>query len=192
MRARLCLVSAQIQCDVIDVDFKKKPAHMLSISPKGTVPVLQTPTGEVIDESRAIIIWALSQHNPENWFDCDKHLADSLIDQNDGAFKAALDRYKYPNRFPDEDCFNARERGLEFLSILNDHLSTQAQLMGDKVTVVDICIFPFIRQFANVDISWFESLDLKPLQAWLNGHLNSARFKFIMKKQTQNPSLLLP
>lgn len=191
MRARMCLISARIQCNVIDVDFKNKPEHMLEISPKGTVPVLQTMQGDVIDESRAIIIWALSQNNPEGWFDCDKDQADMLIDENDGVFKAALDLYKYPNRFPDEDCSDAREKGLVFLTTLNERLRQYPQLMGDKVTVVDICIFPFIRQFANVDKSWFDTLDLKPLHAWLQGHLESDRFKCIMKKHERSPYLLL-
>lgn len=191
MRARMALVSAGIQCDVIDVDFKNKPEHMLKISPKGTVPVLQTVQGEVIDESRAIIIWALLQNNPEGWFDCDKDQADALIDENDGAFKAALDRYKYPNRFPEEDCSYARGQGLRYITKLDAILSRQRNLGGDKVTVVDICIFPFIRQFASVDRVWFDSLDLKPLQNWLAYHLKSDRFKHIMIKHKASPYALL-
>ena len=142
MRARMALVQAQIQCDVLEIDFKDKPAHMLEISPKGTVPVLNTLDGEVVDESLDVMCWALKQNDPEGWLDSE---VSDLIGENDGAFKAALDRYKYPNRFPDEDCSNARERGLAFLILLNERLKNHKQLMGENITIADIPIFPFIR-----------------------------------------------
>jgi len=191
MRARMALVSAGIQCEVHEIDFKNKPAAMLEISPKGTVPVLHTADGAVIDESREIMIWALSQNNPENWFDCDKDDADALINKNDGAFKAALDWYKYPARFEGEDCSGARELGLQFILKLNARLANHAQLMGDKTTVTDIAIFPFIRQFAAVDREWFDGQDIAPLHAWLDGHVNSTRFKHIMQKHKENPYNLI-
>ena len=81
MRARMALVSAQIQCDVVEVDFKSKPDHMLEISPKGTVPVLQTSDGKVIDESLDIIQWALENNDPDDLLIAD---ATVLIEENDG------------------------------------------------------------------------------------------------------------
>lgn len=41
MRARLALYIAKISHEHREVDLKNKPAEMLAISPKGTVPVLQ-------------------------------------------------------------------------------------------------------------------------------------------------------
>ncbi len=184
MRARMALVSAGIQCDVHEIDFKDKPAHMLEISPKGTVPVLQTEDGQVIEESLDIMLWALSQNDPGNWLE-NKDAALQLIAENDGPFKAALDRYKYPGRFEGEDCSGARDAGEAFLNKINEMISKEGQIFGAKATLADISIFPFIRQFAHVDKAWFDALPLKPLQDWLSGHLESDLFARIFKKQEQ-------
>ncbi|NQZ13702.1 MAG: glutathione S-transferase [Alphaproteobacteria bacterium] len=189
MRARIALLSARIQCEVHEINFRDKPEHMLKISPKGTVPVLRLNDGKVIDESRDIVMWALSQNDP-NAFLHDGGAVGKLVDDNDGWFKRALDRYKYPDRFPDEDCSNAREQGLEFLQALNERLMNTDHLLSNVVSVADICIFPFVRQFANVDREWFDALEIKPLQKWLDGHLNSDLFLHIFRKQKETPYAL--
>ena len=185
MRARMALVVANIQCSVHEIDFKNKPTAMLEVSPKGTVPVLVLGDGTLIDESLDVVLWALGQGDPEGYLDCDVEIAKALIAKNDGAFKAALDRYKYPNRFPDEDCSNAREEALSYLKQLESLLQKHKNLMGDNVSVADICIFPFVRQFANVDKEWFEAQDILATQSWLNRHIQSDLFQKIFKKQDE-------
>ncbi len=189
MRARMALFMARIPCTVHDIDFKNKPEEMLKASPKGTVPVLILEDGTVIEESLDIIYWALQQNDPDGWLMAQGY--EGLIAENDEMFKAALDRYKYPNRFPDEDCANAREQGLVFLQKLNDKLAAHAFLLNDQKGIADICIFPFIRQFANVDREWYEALDLKPLQNWLNTNLKSDLFQHIIKKYQETPYCLI-
>lgn len=192
MRARMALLSARIQCDVHEVDFKNKPAHMLEISPKATVPVLQIMDGQVIDESLDIVFWALEQNDPAGLLRHDLELAGQLIAENDGPFKAALDRYKYPGRFEGEDCSHAREDGLAFAEKLDGILEQSGgELMGAEISVADICIFPFIRQFANVDRAWFDALALPRLQAWLHRHIESDLFQRVFKKQGETPYMLL-
>lgn len=188
MRARMALISAQIQCDVHDVDLKSKPAHMLEISPKGTVPALLTKEGRVIEESLDIVYWALSQDDPENLL---QKGAEDLISENDGPFKSALDRYKYPNRFPDEDCSDARDNAEDFLRKLNNILKDQTYLMASSISVADICIFPFIRQCANVNREWFDGLPYKNLQKWLQFNVESELFKQTFKKQKENQYILI-
>lgn len=182
MRARMALLYAGIPVDIEEVDFKNKPATMLNISPKGTVPVLRRTDGAVIDESLDIMLWALEQHDPEGWRDADQAETKALITENDGPFKAALDRYKYPTRYPDEDCSGARDQGKDFLMALNTRLTAQPYLCGDHITLAAIAIFPFIRQFANTDRAWFDSLPIGPLHNWLSARLESALFKTIMEK----------
>ena len=169
MRARMGLVKADIPFQINEVDLKNKPQHMLEISPKGTVPVLQTIDGQVIDESLDIIAWAL----PDEWAQADH----DLIAENDGSFKAALDRYKYPTRYPDEDCSDARDHGEAFLQKLDQQVSC------DHQSLTDICIFPFVRQFAHVDRGWFESLPYKNVQEWLVFNINSDLFRTIFDKK---------
>ena len=132
---------------------------MLSISPKGTVPVLQLTDGTVIDESRDIILWALEQNDPKNLLDKTVRTeADALIDQNDNEFKYWLDRYKYADRHLEMTQEEYRQRGEVFLQQLEKQLEKHAYLLGDKVTVADIGIMPFVRQFAHVDREVFYSL----------------------------------
>lgn len=192
MRARLALYQAQVQVKICEVDLKQKPEAMLKISPKGTVPVLQLPDGRIIDESLALMSWALEQNDPNNWLLKDNTLAESLIAENDGSFKRALDRYKYPQRFADCDFENlskqARRQAGEFINTLNARLSEASYLSGSNPGFSDIAIFPFIRQFANVDMGWFQKLPLKPLQHWLMGLSESSEFKWVMQK---NRALLL-
>jgi len=181
MRARMALNYANISLTIQDIELKNKPVAMLEHSPKGSVPVLVLSDNHVIDESLDIMIWALKQHDPNGWL---AHLDQSqeLIKQNDGEFKRALDRYKYPNRYPDEDCSQARNIGSEFLIHLNERLEKQPFLNGEHITLADIAIFPFVRQFAHVDKDWFSTYPWKPLSTWLNNHLESDLFKKIMDK----------
>lgn len=168
MRARMGLVMAEIPFDIVEVDFKNKPQDMLDISPKGTVPVLQTMDGVVIDKSIEIVEWALG----DRWGEVDK----KLIADNDTWFKSALDRYKYPSRFAEEDVSNSREIGANFIAKLDMIVDPHHQ------TLTDICIFPFVRQFAHVDREWFYTLPYRQVIRWLDMNINSPLFKTIFDK----------
>ena len=183
MRARMALHYAGIEWEHREIELKNKPAQMLEISPKGTVPVLLLENNQVIDESLDIMLWALSQNDPERWLP-DLHRDDifNLIEQNDTIFKPALDRYKYPNRYPDEDCSNARDDGLKILEELNRRIANNGALSGNKNTLADYTIFPFIRQFAHVDKDWFNDQPIPDLRKWFNTHINSKLFTAIMEK----------
>ena len=59
MRARLGLAFTGQGYELREILLRDKPAEMLALSPKGTVPVLQLPEGRVIEESLEIVRWAL-------------------------------------------------------------------------------------------------------------------------------------
>ncbi len=190
MRARMAIAASGVECRLREVVLRDKPAEMLEASPKGTVPVIVEPDGTVIEESLDVMAWALAQNDAEAWLAPEHGTRadmDALIAECDGPFKRALDRYKYPNRYEDEGVVREEQRalGLQFLEKLNAQLNGRPQLFGSRVSYADIAIFPFIRQFANTDRGWFDALDLPNLQAWLEGHLESARFKQIMPKFAQ-------
>ena len=188
MRARMALYQAGVQCEIIEVELKVKPAAMLALSPKGSVPVLQLPSGEVLDESLDIMHWALAQNDPAHWLPSSWVISQSLMDENDTDFKANLDRYKYPQRFPGGDSVEAGDKGLLFLRKLTTQLNGNDYLLGQQVSFVDIAVFPFIRQFANTDVQWFAAQDLPSVQRWLDSLVNSVLFKTVMEK---NRSYLL-
>ena len=183
MRARLRLLFAGMKVELREVVLKNKPPQMLAISPKGTVPVLQLTDGTVIDESRDIMLWALEQNDSRNLLDkAVRTEADALIDQNDNEFKYWLDRYKYADRHLEMTQEEYRQRGEVFLQQLEKQLEKHAYLLGDDVTVADIGIMPFVRQFAHVDREVFYGLPYPNLQCWLQDWLQHPLFLQAMTK----------
>ena len=184
MRARMALWIAGLAVELREVKLADKPAELLAASAKATVPVLDFRDGSVIDESIAVMRWALHQSDPENWLSGDDL---ELIEEADGPFKHHLDRYKYPNRYENEPGFGTIDHQAEGLKILKGwdaRLSRYGQLNSSERSLADIALFPFIRQFANHDRAWFDAQDLPHLQRWLAGHLDSDLFKNIMPKFT--------
>lgn len=185
MRGRMALDAAQIKVEHREILLKDKPAEMLEASPKGTVPVVVLPDGQMIEESLDVMHWALSLNDPENWLPGDAEQRteiDALIARNDGDFKHHLDRYKYANRYEDAVSEDHRAAASEIVDDLEARLSSSPQLLGDAPTLADIAIFPFIRQFANTDRDWFDAQSWPNLQAWLANHLASERFVRVMAK----------
>lgn len=182
MRARMALKYAGIAVEIREIALRDKPAHLLQISPKGTVPVLLTAQGVVLEQSLDIMHWALQQGDPDGWLSVDAAQTQQLITENDTSFKQALDRYKYAIRFPEQPMETYRFQGEVFLAKLEQQLANTAFLMGNKLTLADIAIFPFIRQFSAVDAVWFESAGYPKLKSWLNLLLSSVLFNSIMDK----------
>lgn len=196
MRARLALSISEVQVEAREVILSNKPKELIDCSAKATVPVLHLIDKSVIDESLDIMLWALEQNDPQSWLPSsayDKEETNRLIAFNDSEFKPCLDKYKYASRFPEEEIDSYREQGVVFLKTLEEKLSKNSFLINASVSLADMAIFPFIRQFAYVDIDWFEKSEYKNLQTWLNELLHSQLFHQVMIKQPQwssNHSLL--
>lgn len=192
MRARLAVASAALACEVREVALRSKPAQLLTASPKGTVPVLVLPDGRVIDESLDVMLWALRQHDPEGWLQAPQGtLQDmlALIAGNDGDFKQHLDRYKYPNRYPQDPggelrgfAEQHRDAGAAWLWSWQGRLLNQPWLFGDRASLADMAVLPFVRQFAHTDAAWFAAQAWPQLQAWLARFEASARYQAVMGK----------
>jgi glutathione S-transferase len=182
MRARMALSISNARYEHREVVLRDKPPEMLEASPKGTVPVLVTEDGAVIEESLDIMRWALGRNDPEGWL---ARRDDPLQAANDGPFKHHLDRYKYATRYDDVDPEEHRAAALDILKRLEDRLGEGAYLCGDARGFADIAIFPFIRQFANADRDWFDAQELPRLQAWLAGLVGSELFAGVMLKHPQ-------
>ena len=184
IRARLALKAARVPVELREVVLRDKPAAMLTISPKGTVPVLQLPDGRVIDESLEIMHWALLQSDPEGWLaQHDATPGHALIATNDGPFKVLLDRYKYPERHPGQTALDHRQQAIVlFIAELDQRLSQQPFLLGAQASLVDMAIAPFIRQFAQVDADWFAKASFVALRRWLEGIVGSPRFESVMAR----------
>lgn len=192
MRARLALRSAAIEVELREIILRDKPEDFLAASTTQTVPVLVLQDGEVIEESRDIMLWALQRSgDPENWlapYHADKEAVSAFFDRLDGPFKSDLDRYKYAARFNRDKADIAsnqlihREQGAVFLGELEQSLARQKCLSGAQMGILDFACLPFVRQFRLADMHWFDAQDWPHLHSWLSQFLVSDRFAQIMEK----------
>ena len=180
IRARMALIYADICVEIQEVQLNNKPEHLLLISPKATVPVLQLTNGKVIAESLDIMRWALGLHDPEKWLRFGND-AEALIKRNDGDFKYVLDRYKYADRYPDFSQDYCRQQAEVFLAELEARLVNSKYLCGHSLSIADVAIFPFIRQYAGVDRDGFERSIFQALTKWLDTLLSLELFTVAMK-----------
>ena len=183
MRARLALAYSGIDYEHREILLKNRPDKLYALSPKGTVPVLQLNDGTVIDESIDVMKWALDQSDPEYWYTENIEVQNSLIDQNDGDYKKWLDKYKYHVRFKDGSYEEYQYAVGEILKGYESILSKSSYLCGDKVTLADMALFPFIRQGAHVDLDRINA-QFPKLSTWLKIFKESELFETIMKKYT--------
>ena len=182
IRSRLALYQAGIDYESIEISLKDKPSDFLALSPKGTVPVLVQSDGKVIEESLEIMLWALNISDPEHWILKGNDLSQKLIFENDFHFKKNLDKYKYADRFPEHSKEYYRAQCEIFLNILDEKLKFKLYLIEDRISLADIAIFPFIRQFFLEDENWFLDSKYDALKKWLRGLIDSHIFKEVMKK----------
>nr|WP_319390506.1 glutathione S-transferase [uncultured Cohaesibacter sp.] len=199
MRGRMGLFASGTVVELREIVLRDKPAHMLEISPKGTVPVLQLPDGTVIDESLDIMLWALGQNDPEGWLTPESGTLDEMLDliaEMDGSFKHHLDRYKYAARFEGGDEVVHRSMALIALASLQARLELSPHLFGSRPSLADIALFPFVRQFANTDRDWFDATAPIAVRKWLVEHESSSLFVSIFSKwpvwKEGSPVILFP
>ena len=127
------------------------------------------------------MLWALQLSDPDGWAIVDQPIAKAWIEKNDGPFKVLLDQYKYPNRYPDLNQAEVFHTAIEFmLKPIEVALQANPYLMGEKLSWVDIAIFPFIRQFSMVNPERFAHLPLPLSQRWLSQHLESELLHAVM------------
>ena len=185
MRAHMALKQAGIKVELREVKLSDMPEELLAVSPDKTVPVLVLVDGTAIDESWEIVKWALAQNDPGNWLGEDNALlldAEMLVETNDYSFKEDLDHYKYADRFPEQNKEDYRQACEEFIVELEEALSESPYLIAEHLSLADIGVFPFIRQFSLVDIEWFQQAPYPNVQQWLKGLIHSELFENVFQK----------
>jgi glutathione S-transferase len=185
MRARLALAVSGQACELREVVLRNKPAALLQASPKGTVPVLVLTDGQVLDQSLDIMCWALARNDPAAWLTPSHGTVNdmlALIAECDGPFKQALDRTKYPSRYPGVDPAVSRAEAMQWLQRLEARLQNQPFLFGVHAALGDMAIAPFVRQFAAIDEDWWLAQPWPRLQHWLSQWQASDLFGRVMHK----------
>tara|TARA_Y100001968_G_scaffold311254_1_gene333119 strand:- start:484 stop:1143 length:660 start_codon:yes stop_codon:yes gene_type:complete len=187
IRARWALLLTQTKVICREVNLKDKPKELLDISPKGTVPVLITDQGEVIDESISIILWALDRNQLRSRYYSNEIEINNLILQNDNLFKYHLDRCKYPLRFPANNSEYHRTEAISILKGWNELLSlssnTTKWLVSGNESLADWSLWPFVKQFRSIDpLDFDNNSNFYNLKIWLDFFLNNRYFDQLMAK----------
>ena len=185
MRAHMALRYCGVKVELREVDLQNYPPQALEISAKATVPVFQLTDGTVIDESWDILKWALTQNDPDHWLgENNEHALDAeiLIETNDYSFKEDLDRYKYADRHPEHSQEHYRTSCEEYIEELEDMLSESSYLLADQLSLADIGVFPFVRQFSLVDKEWFDQAPYPRVRQWLNTLIGTELFTVAFQK----------
>ena len=186
MRARIAIKLCNLECEIREINLKLKNKEFLELSPKGTVPVLVLPDDKIIEESMDIIHWAISNNDPYNLKLKNLEIYNKdmdLISIFDNEFKYHLDRYKYNSRYKGINKEEHKYKARDLLVNLNNSLKEKQWLNGENISISDISILPFIRQYRIADIKWFdEKLELPNINRWLDKFLNSKIFNNVMKK----------
>jgi glutathione S-transferase len=186
MRARLAIYKAKYPVALRDIVLSNKPQCMLDVSPKGTVPVLVLTSNQVLDESLAIMLWALEENDPEDLLHShDKSILSNmleLIEQFDVGFKTSLNAYKCAKRYQESNVVECRQLCEVYLAQLELRLSKNNFFFSNQESLADIALVPFIRQFARVERQWYLQSPYPKLRQWLNSYLHSPLFTQVMAK----------
>ena len=180
----MALAYSKIKVELKEILLTNRPSELYDLSPKGKVPVLYIRDTTVIDESLDIMEWALNQNDPDLWTSYDKRMQFEIIEENDNEFKYWLDRYKYFDRYPENNREYYRSKCSKYLTKLNQLLECNQYLFANKLLLVDVAIVPFIRQFANVDKHWFQETYVK-LSNWLTNIIESKLYVSVMNKYVE-------
>jgi glutathione S-transferase len=186
MRARIAIFKSKQIVLLRDLVLSNKPAEMIAVSPKGTVPVLVLANGTVIEESLEVMLWALQQTDPDDLLHGHKEGALaamlSLIHEFDNDFKTSLEAYKCAKRYQEDNVAQCRVVCQQYIEQLEQRLTEHTFLMSDRESLADIALVPFIRQFARVERQWYLQSPYPMVRRWLNSYLQSPVFTKVMAK----------
>jgi glutathione S-transferase len=176
----------KLNVEIREVILRDKPASLLALGGRSSVPQLITEQGIRYPESMDIIHWALAKvQGTEDaivYSPAEERSITAWLFQTDHRFKYWLDKYKYADRHPAYSDIYYRSQAERFLRRLERQLSKQAFLLGADMSIADVLVFPFIRQFRGVDSVWFDQSDYPAVKLWLTGILESEAFAKVMVK----------
>lgn len=188
IRARFALIYADIRFELREVKLSDKPQEMLDLSPKGTVPVLQLPDGQVIHESVDIVEYALSKNDPKGYAlqnDAEKSACKTWLTDWQPRWVKAIQQYKYHDRYPELNRDESWGKLKCLLIELNNTLETnKGYLLNGRFTQLDILALPLIRQFAIIDDAFFRAQGFRFIESWLDHWMSSNIYDRVMAKQT--------
>ena len=180
IRARMGLAVYGFNYWLREVDLKDKPEKMLEASPKGTVPILILSEHQIIDESLEVLEWLANSYPDHPWSQLKDILSHDITHRISHSFMPALHRYKYHDRFEKAEVQSATETLKVEFDHLNRLLKKTPYLFGSSPTLLDIAIYPMVRQYMRIDGHYWDS-NWEATLNWHNALTSMPVFKDIMK-----------
>ena len=186
MRGRMGIVLSKQQVLLREIVTKDKPSELLASSPKGTVPVLVLPDGQIIEQSLDVMNWALQQNDPQDLLRSSNPTLNQQVHQlikvNDDEFIGHLEKYRASVRYRNIDKEQRRQDCEGFISKLEALLTDQAYFFGETPSLADFAVMPFVSQFVRVEKKWFVQSEYQNVGRWLRTHLDSKLYTQVMKQ----------
>ncbi|KAI7805428.1 glutathione S-transferase omega-1-like [Triplophysa rosa] len=175
-RARLVLHAKGIKHEIVNINTKEKPAWFLEKNPNGTVPVLETASGQVIYESPITCeyleeVFPQKKLCPADPFERAQH---KMLLEN---YSKVIPYFYKLSMTKGEDLSVPEKEFKEKLSQLNDTLSKKKTKYfgGDSLTMIDYLIWP-----------WFERIEMMGLKHCLD---HTPELKLWIERMYENPSV---
>ncbi len=186
MRGRMGIALSQQKVLLREIVTKDKPSELLASSPKGTVPVLVLPDGQIIEQSLDVMNWALQQNDPQDLLRSSNptlsQQVHQLIKTNDEDFIGHLEKYRASVRYRNIDVEQRRQACEAFISQLEALLTDQPYFFGETPSLADFAVMPFVSQFVRVEKKWFVQSEYQNVGRWLRAHLESKLYTQVMKQ----------
>jgi glutathione S-transferase len=188
MRVRMTLHEKRIPFHTIQEDLKNLSEDLRKLHPEAKVPLL-IDGDRVIYES-AVITEYIDEAYPatplmpeEAGERCEVRLWTYWCNH---FFKINVDQYKYGvSRFSKEECIGCAERLQDQLSKIEMRLRDHDWLVGNRISLADIHVFPFVRQLWRVIPTPTFLIDFSSTKKWLDALQERPSFVRTMEKQIQ-------
>lgn len=174
LRARYALLLAGIHCELREVDPANLPTAV------SIVPLLQLPSGKLIDDSFAIAQWASARRPQlELWpsVRVRQQSIENLVSIIDGPFASACRLYASAVAARQPHAANRRSDAEIFLAQLEARLARKPFLVGDEETLADVALLPFIHYFSEIDRIWFDVSPYRQLRAWQGSYRDNPEWQ---------------
>ena len=102
------------------------------------------------------------------------------IEDLDNGFLTSLDSLRKASDIDKNKAFNQCMTFIKTLGIMIE--KNNGFILSKTLSLADYAIFPFIRQFVNVDQNKFKDTNQKNIEDWYSKIHESSEFKYIMKK----------
>jgi len=189
IRVRMVLEEKGIEYQVIEEDLSNLSKELLAHHPEGRVPLLihKMETGNQILYQSTVITEYLEDTFPSpTLMPSEPHLKAKVRLWTywcDQIFKPDLDQYKYDfKKLSPKDQSELIRRLESNLDQWNSALKKDQFMVGPKITLADIHLFPFARQFFAIKPPYAGIEKFEFLLNWLERLVSRPSFERVMKK----------